>query len=86
MHLPTQESQEIQIWSLAQEDHMEKEMATHSSILAGKFHGQRSLASTVHGVVKSWTGLSTSTSPLYSFSNNLSDSISQVLSYSHGIN
>ena len=32
-------------------------MATHSSILAGKFHGQRSLAATVHRVTKSQTRL-----------------------------
>ena len=31
------------IQSLGQEGPLEKEMATHSSILAGKFHGQRSL-------------------------------------------
>ena len=30
--------------SLAQEDPLKKEMATHSSILDGKFQGQRSLA------------------------------------------
>ena len=36
--------QEIQVWFLGQEDALEKEMATHSSILAGEFHGQRSLA------------------------------------------
>ena len=29
--------------SLGQEDHLEKEMATHSSILAWEVHGQRSL-------------------------------------------
>ena len=29
---------------LIREDPLEKEMATHSSILAGKFHGQRSMA------------------------------------------
>ena len=28
---------------MSQEDPLEKEMATHSSILVGKFHGQRSL-------------------------------------------
>ena len=28
---------------LGREDPLEKEVATHSSILAGKFHGQRSL-------------------------------------------
>ena len=30
--------------SLSQADPLEKEMETHSSILAGKFHGQRTLA------------------------------------------
>ena len=38
-----QETQEAQVQFLAWKDPMEKEMATHSSILAGKFHGQRSL-------------------------------------------
>ena len=33
---------------------LEKEMATHSSILAWKIHGQRSLMGIVHGVEKSW--------------------------------
>ena len=32
--LPMQETQETQVQSLAQEDPLEKEMATHSSILA----------------------------------------------------
>ena len=36
--------QEMQVWSLGQEDSLEKEMTTHSSILAGKSHGQRSPA------------------------------------------
>ena len=36
--------QEMWIQSLGQERPLEKEMATHSSILAGKFHGPRSLA------------------------------------------
>ena len=31
------------VQSLGREDPLEKEMATHSSILAGKSHGQRSL-------------------------------------------
>ena len=31
-----QEVQEMQVWSLGQEDSMEKEMATHSSTLAWK--------------------------------------------------
>ena len=36
--------QETEVQSLGQEDPMEKEMATHSSILSGESHGQRSLA------------------------------------------
>ena len=35
--------QETQVRSLGQEDPPEKEMATHSSILAEESHGQRSL-------------------------------------------
>ena len=34
---------ETRVQSLGQEDPLEKEMATHSSILPGRFHGQRSL-------------------------------------------
>ena len=33
----------MQVASLGQEDPLEKEMATHSSILASGFHGYRSL-------------------------------------------
>ena len=36
--------QEIRVQSLGREDPLEKEMATHSSILAWEIHGQRSLA------------------------------------------
>ena len=36
--------QEMEVQSLGQEDPLKKEMATHSSILAWKFHGQKSLA------------------------------------------
>ena len=36
--------QGIWVWSLGQEDPLEKGMTTHSSILPGGFHGQRSLA------------------------------------------
>ena len=45
IHLPMQETLEMETWisSLGQEDPLEKEMATYSSILPGKFHGQRSL-------------------------------------------
>ena len=35
--------QETQIWSLGQEDPLEKEMATHSSTLAWETHRKRSL-------------------------------------------
>ena len=37
--------QEMRVLSLVQEDPLEKEMANHSSILAWKIHGQRSLGS-----------------------------------------
>ena len=41
-HLPAmQEMQETQVWSLEWEDTLEEEMATHSSILAGKILGVR---------------------------------------------
>ena len=40
-NLPTM--QETQVQSLGQEDPLEKEMAIHSSILAGESHGQRRL-------------------------------------------
>ena len=40
---------------LGWEQPLEKRMETHSSILAWKFHGQRSLAVTVHSITKSWT-------------------------------
>ena len=33
----------MRVWSLGQEDPLEKEMANHSSILPGESHGQRSL-------------------------------------------
>ena len=36
--------QETRVWSLGGEDTLEKEMATHSTILARESHGQRSLA------------------------------------------
>ena len=35
--------QETQVQFLGQEDPLEEEMATHSSILARKIHGQRKL-------------------------------------------
>ena len=49
--------QETPVWSLGQEDSLQKEMATHSRIIAHKSHGQRSLVATVHGVAKNQTWL-----------------------------
>ena len=44
--------------SLGQEDALEKEMATHSSVLAWKNPTDRGAwLATVHGVAKSWTQL-----------------------------
>ena len=42
-------TQETSVRSLGQEDPLEKGMATHSSLLAWRIHGQRSLGATVHG-------------------------------------
>ena len=39
---------ETQVQYLGQEDPLEKGMATHSSILAGEFHGQRSYSPLGH--------------------------------------
>ena len=54
--VPIHLSLTIPLWDLDQEDPLEKEIATHSSILAWKSHGQRSLTvhspSTVRGVTK----------------------------------
>ena len=44
--------QDTQVQSLGWEDALEKEMATHFSILPGKSHGQRSLVGTVNKVAK----------------------------------
>ena len=44
--------QETQIRCLGWENPLEKDMATHSSILVWEIPGQRSLAATVHGVSK----------------------------------
>ena len=55
--LPLQETQEIQVRSLGQEDPPEKGMATHSSILAWKIPWTegRVWQATVHEVAKSRT-------------------------------
>ena len=48
--------QETWVQSLGQEDPLEKEMATHSSILAWRIPMDRGAClATVHGVAKSWT-------------------------------
>ena len=47
-----------EVGSIRGKDPLEKEMATHFSILAGKSHGQRSLWAPVHRVTKGWTRLS----------------------------
>ena len=50
---------EIQVQSLGWEDPLEKEVATHSSILARENPMDRGACwATVHGVTKSWTWLS----------------------------
>ena len=42
-YLAMLKTQEMWVQSLGQDDPLKKEMATHSSILAGKFHEQRNL-------------------------------------------
>ena len=49
--------QETQVWSLGQEDPLEKEMAPTPVFLPGEVHGQRSLGAAVHGAAKSQTRL-----------------------------
>ena len=49
------EKQETQVQSLGWENPLEKGMATHSSILAGEFHGQSSLVGYSSRVTKSQT-------------------------------
>ena len=47
--------QEMQVLSLGRKDPLEKEMTTHSSILAWEIHGQRSLVGYGHGLAESDT-------------------------------
>ena len=49
--------QETWVWPLCQEGPLEKGMATHSSILARKSHGESSLAGYSSWITKSWTWL-----------------------------
>ena len=56
IHLPMQEKW---VRSLGQEDPLEEEMATHSSILAWRIPKDREAwRAAVHGVAKSWIQLS----------------------------
>ena len=59
-HLPTM--WETRVQSLGGEDLLEKEMATHSSILAWKIPWTEESGRLVHWVSKSWTRLSDFTS------------------------
>jgi len=53
--------QETQVQSLGGEDPLDKEMATHSSILAWKIPDRETWWDIVHGVTKNWTQLSKQT-------------------------
>ena len=55
-----QETQKLRVRSLCQEDPLEKEMATHSSILVEKISRTKEPGG-LHGVRKSWTRLNPST-------------------------
>ena len=68
--------QETQVWSLGGQDPLEKEMATHSSLLAWEIH--------VHGVAKSSTWLSHSLFKLLSeiqFTNIFSHSLDDLFTF-----
>ena len=53
-----QETKEMWVQPLGQEDPLEKEMATHSDVLAwGNPTDRRAWRATVHGVTRSWTQL-----------------------------
>ena len=54
-----QETQKLQAESLGWEDPPQEEIATHFSVLPGKFHRHRAWQTTVHTVVNSQTRLST---------------------------
>ena len=58
LSLPVQEIQKMLVGSLGQEDPLEEEMATHSSILAWKILWTEEPDGLVHGVTKSQTQLS----------------------------
>ena len=49
------EKEETQVRLLSREDPLEKEMVTHSSILAWRIPWTEAWWAIVHGVTKSWT-------------------------------
>ena len=59
--LPMQETQETRVQGLGPEDPLEKETATHSSILAWEIPWTEEPDGLQSGVTKSWTRLSTHT-------------------------
>ena len=63
--MPVQEMQEIQVQSLGQEDSLEKEMVTHSSILAWEIPWIDEPGGYEHRVSKNWTQLSTHMQNIY---------------------
>ena len=71
IHLSMQETQEMQVWSLGQEDPLQKEMATHSSILAWKIPwteepgGLQSMGSQSQTWLSDWTHTHTHTHTWY---------------------
>ena len=56
-----QEPQEMGVQSLSQEDPLEEEMATHSSILGQISLDRGAWQTTAYGITKSWTRQSTHT-------------------------
>ena len=59
MHLPVKETQGMQVQSMGQEDALEKDMATHSSILGWRIPWiEEPGGAAVHGITKSQIQLS----------------------------
>ena len=58
LHPTSSPMQETRVPSLGQEDPLEKEMATHSSILAQEIPWTEEPGGPVHGAGKSWIPLS----------------------------
>ena len=58
MHLPKQETKEMQVPSLGPDDPLEKEMATHSCILAWRIPLTEDLGGLQSVGSQSWTQLS----------------------------